>query len=162
MIEIGSHFAIPLPKNVGFQLKWSIASVWYSTHSSFLPYILLYKLGDARILNFPHFVSHLEKEWDNKESGLQLRYFHGGNKKPKLMLVLFSNALSIGYMVWTSCHWMKSDVNLNITSLWQAIEYLHRFWKILGWTPFSQWNFKVQYLVIFRKNLAQFVWQRFL
>ena len=46
-------------------------------------------------MNFPHFASHLEKEWDSKESGLQLRYFHGGNKKPNPMLVLSPNALSM-------------------------------------------------------------------
>ena len=94
MIKIGSDFVIPL-KNVGFQLKWSIAFVQYSTHSSILPHILLYKLGDARILTFPHSVLYHEKEWDSKESGLPLRYFPSGNKKPKPMLVLSPNALSM-------------------------------------------------------------------
>ena len=104
--DMNQHFGLQLdgrnrfpfcnpPKNVGFQLKCSIVSIWYSTHSSFLPPILSYKLGDARILNFPHFVAHLKKEQDGKESGLPLRYFHGGNKKPKPMLFLCPNALSM-------------------------------------------------------------------
>ena len=42
-----------------------------------------------------HIVSHLKKEWDSKESRLQLRYFHHGNKKPKHTLILRPNALSM-------------------------------------------------------------------
>ena len=84
-------------KNVGFQLKWSIAFIQYSTQSSFLSYIPLNKHGDARILNFLHFFSHLKKEWDSKESRITIEIFSWWKQKTNahvsFMFKCFKHAL---------------------------------------------------------------------
>ena len=87
-------FQSPKERWLSTEMVHWFCSIFYSLF--ILTISLLCKLGDARTLNFLHFASHLEKEWDSKDLGSQLRYFHGGNKKPNPMLVVLSpNSLSM-------------------------------------------------------------------
>ena len=53
---------------LSIEMVHCFCSIFYSLF--ILATSLLCKLGDARTSNFLHFASHLEKQWDSKESGL--------------------------------------------------------------------------------------------